>query len=94
MELTQPKDLQDCLEKAGSSSEKSIEDCLHVSNEQFTQIKKMAKCLDGDFKTIEELQTKVTECLGEAYLHILNCNLIVLLFYFDTRVSPIKLFKL
>ena len=55
MELTQPKDLQDCLEKAGSSSQKAIEDCLHVSDVQFTQIEKMAKCLDGDFKTFKEL---------------------------------------
>ena len=58
------------------------------------KIKKMAKCLDGDFKTFKELETKIDECLGKAYLHILNCKLIVLLFYFDTRVSPIKLFKL
>jgi len=64
VELTQPKDLQDCLEKAGSSSQKAIEDCLHVSDVQFAQIKKMAKCLDGQFKTLEEIQTKITECLA------------------------------
>ena len=58
-----------------------------MSDEQFTQIEKMAKCLDGDFKTFKELETKIDECLGKGYLHILNCKLIVLLFYFDNRVS-------
>jgi len=56
-------ELENCLEKAGSS-EKAIEDCLHVSDVQFTQIKKMAKCLDDDFKTFEELETKITECIA------------------------------